>query len=129
MAQECLNQISFVKKRSFSSFFPNMDEQALDLLRKMLVFNPKNRLSVEEALAHPYLKDFHNSSEEIEYNGVIEISIDENTKYSIKEYREALYKEINKKKAKETRGLSEDSQFLNMSASVQQKKKEDLRKE
>lgn len=129
MAQECLNQISFVKKRSFSSFFPNMDEQALDLLRKMLVFNPKNRITVEEALAHPYLKDFHNPSEEIEYNGVIEISIDENTKYSIKEYREALYKEINKKKAKETRGLSEDSQFLNMSASVQQKKKEDLRKE
>jgi serine/threonine protein kinase len=71
MAQECLNQISFIKKRSFSSFFPNMDEQALDLLRKMLIFNPKNRLTVEDALAHPYLKDFHNPSEEIEYNGVI----------------------------------------------------------
>jgi hypothetical protein len=25
MAQECLNQISFIKKRSFASFFPNMD--------------------------------------------------------------------------------------------------------
>ena len=47
MAQECLNQISYVKKRSFGSFFPNMDEQALDLLRKLLVFNPKNRISVE----------------------------------------------------------------------------------
>ena len=46
MAQECLNQISFIKKRSFSAFFPNMDEQALDLLRKMLVFNPKSRISV-----------------------------------------------------------------------------------
>lgn len=37
-----------------------MDEQALDLLRKMLVFNPHNRITVEEALRHPYLKDFHN---------------------------------------------------------------------
>lgn len=46
MAQECLNQIAFIKKRSFSSFFPNMDEQALDLLKKMLVFNPQNRLTV-----------------------------------------------------------------------------------
>jgi serine/threonine protein kinase len=63
MAQECVNQIGFVKKRSFSSFFPQMDEQALDLVRKMLVFNPKNRITVEEALAHPYLKDFHNAEE------------------------------------------------------------------
>jgi mitogen-activated protein kinase 15 len=46
MAQECLNQISFVKKRSFSAFFPSMDEQALDLLRRMLVFNPKHRITV-----------------------------------------------------------------------------------
>jgi mitogen-activated protein kinase 15 len=69
-----------------------MDEQALDLLKKMLIFNPKNRITVDDALRHPYLKDFHNPQEEIEYDGVIEISIDENTKYSIKEYREALYK-------------------------------------
>jgi hypothetical protein len=47
MAQECINQIGFVKKRSLSSFFPTMDEQALDLIRKMLVFNPKNRITVE----------------------------------------------------------------------------------
>ena len=63
MAQECLNQISFIKKRSFNSFFPNMDEHALDLLKRMLVFNPKNRISVEEALQHPYMKDFHNLQE------------------------------------------------------------------
>lgn len=76
MAQECINQIGFVKKRSFSSFFPTMDEQALDLVRKMLVFNPKNRITVEQALSHPYLKDFHNAEEQISYNGVIQISID-----------------------------------------------------
>lgn len=61
-----------------------MDELALDLLRKLLVFNPKKRLTVEEALAHPYMQDFHDESEENKYNGVIQIAIDENTKYSIK---------------------------------------------
>lgn len=48
-----------------------MDEHALDLIRKMLIFNPKSRISVEEALRHPYLKDFHIPQEEIEYKGVI----------------------------------------------------------
>lgn len=84
MALECINQIGYIKKRSFSTFFPQMDEQALDLVRRMLVFNPKNRLTVDEALRHPYLRDFHVPQEEIEYKGVIEIDIDENTKYSIK---------------------------------------------
>ena len=123
MAQECLNQISFIKKRSFASFFPNMDEQAMDLLKKMLLFNPKHRITVEEALRHPYLKDFQNPQEELEYNGVIEISIDENTKYTIKEYREALYKEMVRKKGKDCKVLTEDTQYMNMSSSVQQQQR------
>lgn len=64
----------------------------MDLLRKLLVFNPKKRLTVEEALSHPYMQDFHDEAEEIRYDGVIQIAIDENTKYSIKEYREALHR-------------------------------------
>jgi serine/threonine protein kinase len=36
-----------------------MDSQALDLIKRLLVFNPKQRLTVEEALNHPYLEDFH----------------------------------------------------------------------
>jgi mitogen-activated protein kinase 1/3 len=30
--------------------------QALDLLEKMLTFNPHKRIEVEDALAHPYLE-------------------------------------------------------------------------
>jgi mitogen-activated protein kinase 15 len=100
-----------------------MDEEALDLVRRMLLFNPKHRISVEDALRHPYMRDFHVPQEELEYNGVIEISIDENTKYSIKEYREALYKEVTKKKSRETRVLTEDNQMVNL-----QRKREEQRR-
>lgn len=71
-----------------------MDKDGLDLLRKLLAFNPENRYSVDEALNHPYLKDFHDPSEEIEFNGFVKIPVDENTKYSIREYREMLYMEM-----------------------------------
>ena len=44
----------------FSAFFPpNVNPLALDLIWKMLQFNPDDRITVEAALAHPYLKDFH----------------------------------------------------------------------
>jgi cyclin-dependent kinase 12/13 len=34
--------------------YPNFDEQAIDLLDKLLQLNPANRLTASEALAHPY---------------------------------------------------------------------------
>ena len=36
------------------------DSQALNVLDKMLTFNPHKRVTVQQALAHPYLKQFHN---------------------------------------------------------------------
>uniref|UniRef100_A0A7S4KBV7 Protein kinase domain-containing protein n=1 Tax=Odontella aurita TaxID=265563 RepID=A0A7S4KBV7_9STRA len=38
--------------------------EALDLLSKMLVVKPEDRLTVEQALEHPYLKDLHSQMEE-----------------------------------------------------------------
>ena len=32
--------------------------QALDLVEKMLTFNPDRRIKVEETLAHPYLEQY-----------------------------------------------------------------------
>uniref|UniRef100_A0A8C2X376 Mitogen-activated protein kinase n=1 Tax=Cyclopterus lumpus TaxID=8103 RepID=A0A8C2X376_CYCLU len=37
---------------------------ALDLLGRMLTFNPVKRISVEEALAHPYLEQYYDPSDE-----------------------------------------------------------------
>jgi serine/threonine protein kinase len=38
---------------------------ALDLLDKMLTFNPHKRISVEEALAHPYLEQYYDPEDEV----------------------------------------------------------------
>lgn len=38
--------------------------QALDLIDKMLVFDPNKRINVEQALEHPYLASLHDVNDE-----------------------------------------------------------------
>jgi len=45
--------------RNFTEFFHGANPLALDLLAKLLHFNPAKRLTVEEALNHPYLSTYH----------------------------------------------------------------------
>ncbi|KAF0686181.1 Aste57867_21967 [Aphanomyces stellatus] len=51
-------------KIPLEKLFPNVKPNALDLLDKMLVFDPTKRISVEEALEHPYLESLHNNDDE-----------------------------------------------------------------
>lgn len=53
-------------KKPFPSLFPNANPDALDLLDKMLAFDPASRIGVEEALEHPYLQIWHDASDEPE---------------------------------------------------------------
>ena len=51
-------------KLSFRSLYPRASALACDLLDKLLVFEPEKRLTVEEALRHPYLEELHCEEDE-----------------------------------------------------------------
>ena len=51
-------------KQPFPRLFPNANPDALDLLDRMLAFDPSSRISVEQALEHPYLHIWHDASDE-----------------------------------------------------------------
>jgi len=106
-AATILSSISVTKKRSFQNFFPNASEAALDLLRRLLVFNPNNRLTIEEALRHKYVEQFSSPEEEIICENVIEIPMDDNIKFTVKEYRDAIYADISKKKKEQRKRMQE----------------------
>ena len=60
--------------------FPDAPDDALDLMHKLLQFNPQKRLTAEEALQHPYVAHFHNPEDEPVAAGPITISVDDNKK-------------------------------------------------
>lgn len=51
-------------KQPFNNLFPKSNPVALDLLSKMLVFNPNKRYTIEQCLEHPYFEGLHNPDEE-----------------------------------------------------------------
>lgn len=63
-AQEYVRNLPYMAKRPFPSLFPNANPDALGLLDHMLAFDPSSRISVEQALEHPYLQIWHDASDE-----------------------------------------------------------------
>ncbi|RMX72344.1 hypothetical protein D0869_14714 [Hortaea werneckii] len=63
-AREYIRSLPFKKKIPWRAMFPKASDLALDLLEKLLAFNPVKRITVEEALRHPYLEPYHDPEDE-----------------------------------------------------------------
>lgn len=77
----------------FSTLFPEAPAEAIDLLQKMLCFNSKKRITVEEALLHPYLHELHDPADEPVASSVFVYEYQEQnlSKYQMKE---AIYAQV-----------------------------------
>ncbi|XP_011023289.1 PREDICTED: mitogen-activated protein kinase homolog MMK2 [Populus euphratica] len=63
-ARRYVRQLPQYPRQNFAARFPNISAGAADLLEKMLVFDPNRRITVDEALCHPYLAPLHDINEE-----------------------------------------------------------------
>ena len=63
-AREYIRSLPFKKKIPWKAMFPKTNDLALDLLERLLAFNPVKRITVEEALKHPYLEPYHDPEDE-----------------------------------------------------------------
>ena len=75
----------------FRSKFPNASEDAIDLLVRLLHFEPDIRVSAKDALKHAYVKQFHDPSVERDASKVVRPPISDDDKRSTHWYRETLY--------------------------------------
>uniref|UniRef100_A0A9I9DNA6 Mitogen-activated protein kinase n=1 Tax=Cucumis melo TaxID=3656 RepID=A0A9I9DNA6_CUCME len=59
-----LRQLPPHPRQPLATVFPHVHPLAIDLVDKMLTFDPTKRITVEEALAHPYLERLHDTADE-----------------------------------------------------------------
>lgn len=90
-AKEWIHNMPPKKKIPFAELFPGADPLGIDLLERMLDFDPYTRITVEEALQHKYLELYHDPLDEPSHDP-IDFSFE--TLESIEEMRTVLAKEI-----------------------------------
>lgn len=100
-ASEYLEAFPKRPKTDLNKLYPGAGEEALDLLSKILVFNPYFRISVEEALAHPFFKKCRKAEKEINADKEIEIEF-EKEHLDKKKLRQLFISEITQFKARKT---------------------------
>jgi len=61
---ELMKKIPESPSKDFDELFMGSSVAGIDLLKKMLTFNPKKRITVEEALEHPFFEDLHCEEDE-----------------------------------------------------------------
>mgnify|MGYP004724514967 FL=1 len=76
----------------FSRLYPHAHPLAIDLLQKMLVYDPTKRISVTEALQHPYMAPLYDPSCDPPAQVPINLDIDEDLGEEM--IREMMWTEI-----------------------------------
>ena len=76
-AKNFVKQFKNIPKKDFKNILKSENPLAVDLVEKMLVFNPEKRYSIEQCLQHPYLKNMREGIEDPVFNGKINLEFDD----------------------------------------------------
>jgi len=115
LAQNMIENINIIKQKNLKILFPKATAIELDLLGRLLQFNPNKRINVLEALEHPYVADFHEqyAESEIECEKPIKLDINDKIKYTVKEYKQKLFDDLLKRKKEVRRKIMNMNMHLN----------------
>uniref|UniRef100_A0A0G4HPH3 Mitogen-activated protein kinase n=1 Tax=Chromera velia CCMP2878 TaxID=1169474 RepID=A0A0G4HPH3_9ALVE len=80
--------------RNLRALFPGASYEALDLLARMLYFDPDRRISLDDAIEHPYLQEVRNASVETLADDRVHLPFDDWADIGEDELRYLFLKEV-----------------------------------
>ena len=82
------------KKVEIKSLYKGSNEEAIDFISKLVVFNPKKRMTVDQALNHPYLNKVRDKKKEKLAESAIDLDFEKEGELSEERLRELFTTEI-----------------------------------
>jgi serine/threonine protein kinase len=73
--------------------FPNTPLDALDLMRKMLEIHPRKRISVGDAISHPFLSQLHSPEDEPVSEGPFDFTFEKEKLHRLR-LQELIWQEV-----------------------------------
>ncbi|XP_042425010.1 mitogen-activated protein kinase 4-like [Zingiber officinale] len=87
-----IKSLPYTPSIPIANLYPGADPLAIDLLQKMLVFDPSKRISVDEALQHPYMSPLYDPNTNPPAEVPADLDIDENLGEDM--IREMIWNEV-----------------------------------
>ncbi|PVU95201.1 hypothetical protein BB561_001978 [Smittium simulii] len=125
-ARVYIKSLPFVNKVPFTEIFPDAAPDAIDFLERLLDFDPMTRITVEEALEHPYLSLYHDLDDEPICNKIFDFSFEaetdvQNVKKMIVnemiEFRRTAYEQHQMQIQAQLESQNSDQQMINQNSS------------
>ncbi|XP_047327779.1 mitogen-activated protein kinase homolog NTF3-like [Impatiens glandulifera] len=91
-ARKYIKKLPYSMGTTFSCLYPNANPLAIDLLEKMLVFDPSKRISVSEALEHPFMSSLYDQNRDTNAQIPTDLDIDEDLNEEM--IREMMWREM-----------------------------------
>ena len=124
-ADQVFSSLPSIPPNPLAQALGNCSPDAVDLIIKLMHFNPEKRITCAEAMRHPYVAQFCTEAElrpDPPAGAAITVPLPDCERYSVDEYREALYKEIlrRKKEVKRRKRVKEQQRAMQASSSKNQ---------
>jgi len=95
-ANEYLKSFAYKKKVDFKDIFPAATPDCIDFLEKTIVFNPKKRITVDEALNHPLFSKVRDKKKEYVADVLVDLPFEKEGDMEVPRLRELFVEEIKK---------------------------------